>query len=204
MSAQPLHRFLAVATQCSTKHVVACSLKLSHIFLKIWTKTFWHLICNKYICYLDNNTPPSAKLGLNLFQIFHWRPAKFSKFSQIFQIFSNFPMHTSVWHCVAAPPLATGWPRSRSFLTARVASVKQIVIIIIKLVIIIHWGQKNQISRNLLKTMSNFFFCQAQLGINVYYREKKIRKSWKTKILIGIEVVQKKLKILENPKITFF
>ena len=94
---------------------------------------------------------------------------------QIFQIFSNFPMHTSVWHCVAAPPLATGWPRSRSFLTARVASVKQIVIIIIKLVIIIHWGQKKQISRNLLKTMSNFFFCQAQLGINVYYREKKLK-----------------------------
>ena len=127
----------------------------------------------------------------NLFQIFHWRPAKFSKFSKFSQIFSkfpNFPMHTSVWHCVAAPPLATGWPRSRSFLTARVASVKQIVIIIIKLVIIIHWGQKKQISRNLLKTMSNFFFCQAQLGINVYYHEKKLKKveKWTNKLELKI------------------
>ena len=41
---------------------------------------------------------------------------------------------------------------------------------------------KNQFSRNLLKTMSIFLFCQAQLGINVYYRENFFRKSWKMKI----------------------
>ena len=119
------------------------------------------------------------------------------------QIFSNFPMHTSVWHCVAAPPLATGWLRSRSFLTACVASVKQIVIIIIKLVIIIHWGQKKQISRNLLKTMSNFFFCQAQLGINVYYREEKNSKL-KNKNLNWHWSCSKKVENPEKSKNHFF
>ena len=113
-------------------------------------------------------------------------------------------MHTSVWHCVAAPPLATGWPRSRSFLTARVASVKQIVIIIIKLVIIIHWGQKNQISRNLLKTMSNFFFCQAQLGINVYYREKKFKKVEKQKFKLALKLFKKSWKSRKIQKSLFF
>ena len=41
---------------------------------------------------------------------------------------------------------------------------------------------KNQFSRNLLKTMLDFFFCQAQLCTNVYYRENFFRKSWKMKI----------------------
>ena len=44
--------------------------------------------------------------------------------------------------------------------------------------------------------MSIFLFCQAQLCINVYYREKKFRKSWKMKIQIGIEVAQKNARIL--------
>ena len=47
--------------------------------------------------------------------------------------------------------------------------------------IVIHGDRKTQLSKNLLKTMSNFFFCQAQLGINVYYREKKFKKVEKQK-----------------------
>ena len=46
-------------------------------------------------------------------------------------------------------------------------------------IISFHVGRKNQFSRNLLKEIFDFFFCQAQLCINVYYCEEKIQKSWK-------------------------
>ena len=50
----------------------------------------------------------------------------------------------------------------------------------------IYFGQNQSqtteaVSRNLLKTMSDFFFCQLQLHINMYYQVKKIRKKSKTK-----------------------
>ena len=57
--------------------------------------------------HLNFNTPPGAKLGLCRSTIyskfFIGGPSnfpnflKFSKFTQIFQIVSNFPLHTSVW-----------------------------------------------------------------------------------------------------------
>ena len=39
--------------------------------------------------------------------------------------------------------------------------------------------------------MSDFFFFQAQLYVDVYYHAKKSRKNPKTKIYIGIEITQK-------------
>ena len=50
----------------------------------------------------------------------------------------------------------------------------------------IYFGQNQSrtteaVSRNLLKTMSDFFFCQLQLHINMYYQAKKIRKKSTTK-----------------------
>ena len=52
-------------------------------------------------------------------------------------------------------------------------------------------AKKKQISRNLLKTMSNFFFCQAQLGINVHYREKKFKKVDKQKFKLALKLLKK-------------
>ena len=46
------------------------------------------------------------------------------------------------------------------------------------------------VSRKLLKRMSDFFFFQAQLYVDVYYHAKKSRKNPKTKIYIGIEITR--------------
>ena len=45
--------------------------------------------------------------------------------------------------------------------------------------IAIHWGRTTQLSQNLLKTMFDFFFSQAQLHIDKYYQAKKIEKNSK-------------------------
>ena len=54
------------------------------------------------------------------------------------------------------------------------------------------------ISQNLLKTMSDFFFCQLQLHINMYYHAKKIEKNQKQKFKLELKIVKKNAS--QNPQ----
>ena len=70
--------------------------------------------------------------------------------------------------------------------------------------IVIHGDRKTQLSQNLLKTMSNFFFCQAHLGINVYYREKKFKKVEKQKFKLALKLLKKSWKSRKIQRSLFF
>ena len=51
---------------------------------------------------------------------------------------------------------------------------------------IFHLGRKTQLCENLLKTIFDFFFCQAQL--DVYYHAKKIKKNERRKIKLEFKL----------------
>ena len=53
------------------------------------------------------------------------------------------------------------------------------------------------VSRKLLKTMSDFFFCRVQPYIDVHYQAKKIEKNTKQKFKLGLKIVEKC--VAQNP-----
>ena len=112
---------------------------------------------------------------------FHWTLNTFSRHTPHFHC--TFPLHIADFHCslqdckMGLERLTSNRPRC-----VRPSQSSSSSSNVYSYIISFHVGRKNQFSRNLLKEIFDFFFCQAQLCINVYYCEEKIRKSWNMKI----------------------